>query len=424
MTRVSHCRRHPVGEKCATLAGCPLTASTPSLSTRLQTSSCSTSCTRRSLTILTLLEGSCWTWGRRLWWTSCSLPRSTCRTSGCWSIYLRTVRRCVLVSACCSPVVARRCGCRGPAGSFCADVLRGRPLRNRAALVLMRGRAPRPQMLSWLEAEEGCFDWGKCVRYLCEHVADDDPKAVEDRVRAAVSYVGPVDLFDSDMDAVRPLCLLEAPPAGNHKCTVCGRLVAASTVDDRVGDAAPPGEGAATSGAGSGGADNAPSADSAGVVGSSVTVSRAGEGGPAALKDSEFSEVRSGGVWRHKGPRPCRGCGLRPRVSVVSVHSVIECITKDKPQFAFVFDNALKLVTPHAGCLLIMTVNTNTKSWAGGKGRDFPAANIAVADVTDHLTARGFTNVRVTMHHGEAGTEMEETVGVTAVWPGPRRLTS
>lgn len=282
------------------------------------------------------------------------------------------------------------------------------------------------QMLSWLDADEGCFDWGKCVRYLCDAVASDDPKAVESRVRAAVSYVGPVDLFDSAMNAVQPLQLLDLPAdvsTGDDTCDMCGRLVATRATPVR--EAAPTGSSpapaaaasAAVSGAGSGcgdGDDRCGSADaSTGRPTQRVAVAATM---PAGARKAQ--PTPSGGVWRHGGPRPCRGCGLRPRVSVVSMHSVIECITKDKEQFAFVFDNALQLVTPHRGCVLIMTVNTNTKSWAGGKGRDFAAANISVADVTDHLTTRGFVDVRVTMHHGEAGTEMEETVGVTAVWPG------
>ena len=65
-----------------------------------------------------------------------------------------------------------------------------------------------------------------------------------------------------------------------------------------------------------------------------------------------------------------------------------------------------------------MTVNTNTTQWSGGKGRVFSAANVSRGDVVGHLEGRGFTQVAVATHFGDSGTEMEETIGVTAIWPG------
>ena len=315
-----------------------------------------------------------------------------------------------------------------------------------------------PQMLQWLDAKDGCFDWGKCIRYLCEAVNPVlDPAQVVAAVRQAVTYVGPVDLFDEHMHAtmelMRPMKASAAPQGPSSAvCRVCGcrteplaahdgsatSLPASGGSSDNVGAGACSSSPASVhaaddgSGAGAGGGDacSARSGNAShrlGAGGAGAGRADAAEATPTAqwtmcthctrpLPSNGSRAANSVGVWRAaRGGSPQR-LGSLPPISVVSLHSVVECISDSPAQFSSVFDNALRLVCSSPACLLIMTVNTNTTEWSGGKGQVFAAANVNADHVTRHLERRGFSDIHVVPHFGDTDTEMAETIGVTALW--------
>lgn len=108
-------------------------------------------------------------------------------------------------------------------------------------------------------------------------------------------------------------------------------------------------------------------------------------------------------------------------VAVVSSHSVAECITSTVPEWRRVFGRVMSLCQGHAGCLLVMTINTNTSWWEGGGGTVYPAACVTKELVLEELASGGFEDVFTRIHRGEVGTEMEETIGVAAMWRGQHK---
>jgi len=307
------------------------------------------------------------------------------------------------------------------------------------------------QLLLWLEAADGCFDWGKCVRYVSRSVMPDrSPASIEEKVREKVVYVGPVDLFDTSMTAGRLPFKCE-PDAGvdigrrttagvgaTHNDTTCHMSLAGCAGSGCfAGDGFGAGVGAATGAGGGSRIASAPADDSTPPLAEGVSVPAGGEGGVPSASSTPADRPGAGagiglvlpakrvpssssphetacGVWRHgrHGPRP-GSC-----ISVLSLHSVIECISRDYHQFCEVLHNAVALIRDHPGCVLMMTVNTNAKSWLGGNGRRFVASNVSRTEVVEALKAEGFEDIDIMVHAGSCDTEMQETVGISAVWRG------
>lgn len=103
------------------------------------------------------------------------------------------------------------------------------------------------------------------------------------------------------------------------------------------------------------------------------------------------------------------------RVTVVSSHSTVECITQNRTDFDNVLSRIVSLCPKNA--LLVMTVNTETTDWSGGDNQPvIPTFWVTSEELIRALESHGFGRFYSTTHKGSGDvTEMESTFAVAAV---------
>jgi hypothetical protein len=96
---------------------------------------------------------------------------------------------------------------------------------------------------------------------------------------------------------------------------------------------------------------------------------------------------------------------------VLSIHSVVECISKTSDECFALLENALKLLK--AGGLLIMTMNLETNHWNNSDTLLYEAANVNAEEILKYLNDFGFYNIQHELFIRDADdeiTNMEKTL--------------
>ena len=105
---------------------------------------------------------------------------------------------------------------------------------------------------------------------------------------------------------------------------------------------------------------------------------------------------------------------LRDDIGILSVNSVIECISTSKEDFSSKLHRVLDILQP--GGMLVMTLNIETMYWEGGNGIKYPAVYITEEEIVRMLDSRGFVDIetRVFESSEETESEMEKTLALSA----------
>ena len=101
-------------------------------------------------------------------------------------------------------------------------------------------------------------------------------------------------------------------------------------------------------------------------------------------------------------------------VDILSIHSVVECISKTPEECFKLLTNALQLLKK--GGLLIMTINIETNHWNNSNTLLYQAANIKTKEILDYLSAYGFYDIKYeifTRDDNDEITNMEKTLALS-----------
>jgi hypothetical protein len=110
--------------------------------------------------------------------------------------------------------------------------------------------------------------------------------------------------------------------------------------------------------------------------------------------------------------------GLRDEIGILSINSVIECISTSKEDFVAKLHRVLDILRP--GGMLVMTLNVETTYWEGGNGIKYPAVYTTEEEIVRVLASRGFVDIETRVFtSSEEGTEseMDKTIALSA-WLG------